>query len=338
MQRMAELVEQCARVVEAEQLRRAGRAFREIHHIDDDGADVAGKFLLAAELRHPGAAALRGPREIIAKKQRDMFAPLVQRPRTRARPDDRDRARAARQNAARRAAQPRGRRPRSCCRAENRAQSPPDRDRNAACARALRNSASRRRRAGNSRPRFRSPPGARRAPSRLFERRRPHPVEKSAHGLGRFRHCVVELVSGEILIAEQPRAFVAQLEDFDDDGAIICISAVLAPARPGAEGRLAQIAPSRALQKDLDRGARERDAIFAAGAALGGKRGGRGAKTLRKPVERVFVEQQQERGFIGQHILRKSGAELGEPSRRSPSCARADRPRAARRRAQSLCG
>ncbi len=78
MQRMAELVEQCVRVVEADQLRRAGRAFREVHHIDDDGANVAGKFFLAAELRHPGAAALRGPCEVIAKKQRHMFAPLVQ--------------------------------------------------------------------------------------------------------------------------------------------------------------------------------------------------------------------------------------------------------------------
>ena len=149
--------------------------------------------------------------------------------------------------------------------------------------------------------------------TRLFERRRPNLVEKSAHRLGRFRHRVVELVGGEILVAEQPRAFVSQLQDFSDDGAIVRLPAVLAPLRPGVEGRLAQIAPRRPLQKRLDRGTRERDAIFAAGAALSGESRGGGAKTLREPVERVFIQQQQERGFIGQHILRKSGAKPREP-------------------------
>ena len=36
-------------------------------------------------------------------------------------------------------------------------------------------------------------------------------------------------------------------------------------------------------------------------------------KLSERPVERVFVQQQQEGGFIGQHILRKRGAKPREP-------------------------
>ena len=74
VQRMAELVEQRARVVEAQQRRLALRALGEVHHIDDERPDVAGELLLVAQRRHPGAAMLGGAREIVAEEQADMAA------------------------------------------------------------------------------------------------------------------------------------------------------------------------------------------------------------------------------------------------------------------------
>ena len=69
MQRVAELVEQGAGVVEAEQ---GGIALREVRDVDDDRPDLAGELLLGPEGAHPGAAALRGPGEIVAEEQPDM--------------------------------------------------------------------------------------------------------------------------------------------------------------------------------------------------------------------------------------------------------------------------
>src|SRR5258708_39538289 len=67
-------MEQRARVVEAQQRRLAVRRFDEIADVDDQRADVAGKLLLVAQRGHPGAAALRWPREIIAEEQADLLA------------------------------------------------------------------------------------------------------------------------------------------------------------------------------------------------------------------------------------------------------------------------
>ena len=232
MQRMAELVEQCVRVVEADQLRRAGRAFREIHHIDDDGADIAGKFFLAAELRHPGAAALGGPREIIAEKQRHMFAPLVQ---------DFERAHFRMikiEPAPLDKPQPEETLGHMEGGGDHIVELEIGRDLGrieivTLLARALGVIAP----VGGGELKIRAlffdgrlQRGA--LAPRLFERRRPDLIEKGAHGVGRFRHRVVELVGGEILVAEQPRAFVAQSQDFSDDGAIVRLPAVLAPASP----------------------------------------------------------------------------------------------------------
>ena len=70
---MAELVEQRAGVVEAEQRRACPRAaLAKFMHVDDDRPNVAAQLLLAAKGAHPGAAALGGPREIVAEEQRDM--------------------------------------------------------------------------------------------------------------------------------------------------------------------------------------------------------------------------------------------------------------------------
>src|SRR3712207_8989593 len=45
-------------------------AFGEIHHVDDDGADLARQLLLDAVRAHPRAAALRGPGKVIAEEDR----------------------------------------------------------------------------------------------------------------------------------------------------------------------------------------------------------------------------------------------------------------------------
>ena len=58
VQRMAELVEQRARVLEAEQRRLAVGGLGEIADVDDQRANVAGKLFLIAQRRHPGAALL----------------------------------------------------------------------------------------------------------------------------------------------------------------------------------------------------------------------------------------------------------------------------------------
>ena len=74
VQRVAELVEQGAGVVEAQQRRLAVGGLGKIHHVDDERADVAGELFLIAQSGHPGAAALRCAREIIAEEQPDLSA------------------------------------------------------------------------------------------------------------------------------------------------------------------------------------------------------------------------------------------------------------------------
>ena len=68
MQRMPELMEQSAGIVEREQRRLARARLGEVHHIDDKRALVAVELLLRAQRRHPGAAALGGASEIVAEE------------------------------------------------------------------------------------------------------------------------------------------------------------------------------------------------------------------------------------------------------------------------------
>ncbi len=74
VQRMAEFVEQRARVVEGEQRRLAGGGLGEIADIDDDRVDIAGELFLVAQRGHPGARVLGGAGEIVADEQADMVA------------------------------------------------------------------------------------------------------------------------------------------------------------------------------------------------------------------------------------------------------------------------
>ena len=89
VQAVAELVEQRAGVVEGEQRRLARGALVEVHHVEDERAHLAVELLLVAQRRHPGAAALGGPREIVAEEHADVPAVAAASPPRRARPDDR---------------------------------------------------------------------------------------------------------------------------------------------------------------------------------------------------------------------------------------------------------
>src|SRR5215217_7923143 len=71
---MAELVEQRAGIVEAEERR---VALRKIHDVDDDRPDIAREALLRAERAHPRAAALRRPCEVVSDEDTDVIALCV---------------------------------------------------------------------------------------------------------------------------------------------------------------------------------------------------------------------------------------------------------------------
>jgi hypothetical protein len=68
VQAVAELVEQRAHVVGREQRRHAVRRLREVVVVDDDRQRLAVRPRLVAEARHPGAAALGRPREVVGQE------------------------------------------------------------------------------------------------------------------------------------------------------------------------------------------------------------------------------------------------------------------------------
>ncbi len=74
VQRMAELVEQRAGVVEGEQRRLAGGRLSEIADVEDDRPDIADQLFLVAQRGHPGAGMLGAARVVIADEQRDVLA------------------------------------------------------------------------------------------------------------------------------------------------------------------------------------------------------------------------------------------------------------------------
>ena len=74
VQAVTKLVKQGFGFVERQQRRFALRGLREIAGVDDERDYIAVEPLLIAERAHPGAAALRGAREVIAVEQADLLA------------------------------------------------------------------------------------------------------------------------------------------------------------------------------------------------------------------------------------------------------------------------
>src|SRR5579872_6403571 len=70
MQRVAEFMEECARVVEAQETGFALRRLHEVEIVHNNRQNVSVELFLFAEIAHPGAAAFRRPCEIIADEER----------------------------------------------------------------------------------------------------------------------------------------------------------------------------------------------------------------------------------------------------------------------------
>ena len=77
VQAVAELVEQRAGVVERQQRRLARCALGEVHDVDDDRPRARRRACAGRAAAHPGARALRRPREVVAEEQADVAAVRV---------------------------------------------------------------------------------------------------------------------------------------------------------------------------------------------------------------------------------------------------------------------
>ncbi len=98
--------------------------------------------------------------------------------------------------------------------------------------------------------------------------RLPDPLEQAAHRVRRLGHGILEPVGGEGRVTQQLGALLAQLQDLDDGRVVVVGIAVVAARRESLVDLLAQVAPGRALQERLDRGARQGDDGLAGHAAL----------------------------------------------------------------------
>ena len=321
MESVPELVEERARVLERKKRRRARAGLGEIHHVVDDRVDVAGELLPGAEGAHPGAAPLRGSREIVAEKEADMTAVRVGHfPGADVGVVDGDVV------------------PRRECEPEKPARGverggdhvlelqigldPTLVEIELSLAPFLRVVAP-------------VPWGEREIAAlgldqalqrvafaeRLFARRPPDGLEQAERRFRRLRHRVVEAEGSIGLVAEEVRAFDPELDHLDDDRGIVGGAAVLAPRDPRLEARLAKVAPAGELQERLDRGAGERDCVLAFDAARL-RRGCRCvAHGLRQSGEVGFaIQHERVSALVGKHILAELGAErrlplgdLGEP-------------------------
>ena len=101
-----------------------------------------------------------------------------------------------------------------------------------------------------------------------FTRGLPHLHQQLAHVGWRLGHGEFECRVGRGLEAEQARAFGPQVQNFGDDLAIVGFAAVGAALPPGLEGLLAQVAARRELQERLDARAGQADRVLALVATL----------------------------------------------------------------------
>ena len=83
----------------------------------------------------------------------------------------------------------------------------------------------------------------------LRPRRFPDPHQEVAHIARRLRHLGFELVGRETLVAEKPRALLAEVQDFGGERPVVGRPAVRPARNPGLVGDLAQIAARRELQE-----------------------------------------------------------------------------------------
>ena len=89
--------------------------------------------------------------------------------------------------------------------------------------------------------------------------------------------------------------------------------AVVAAGDEGLVDLLAQLAPARALQERLDRGARQRHDRLAGHAALAGGGPGGGDEAVRKAVEIGLAELHEPVLLVAEQMVAEAGAEMGQP-------------------------
>ncbi len=291
VQRVAELVEEGARVVEAEERRIARAGFGKIHHVHDDRPDVAVELLLAAKTAHPGAAPLRGPGEIVAEKEADVAAvPVRHVPGADVRMVERHVV-----------ALGEGEAEQVLRRMEGRRDDVVEREIRldlafveielglAAFFGVIAPVPGRELEIAALRPDLRLQGGG--LAKRLRPRRRPHRTEEVERRLRRLRHRVGEPEMREALIAEQAGPLGAERHRLGDDRPVVGGLARLAARRPGLEGGLAEVAAAGELQERLDGGAGKRDDMLAGRAAVFRRLCGRLAERFRESGKVVLAVQ-----------------------------------------------
>ena len=161
------------------------------------------------------------------------------------------------------------------------------------------------------------------------QRRRPHPVEQSAHGLRRRRHRAVELQRGEAVIAQQARPLGAQGQDLRDQGAVVAVAARLAAPGPGRVGARAQFGHGAELQEGFDHRAGQGDDRDFGPTALGAA----AQCGLQQPAGQArahlrSLERQLPAGLVGKKVLAEARAQRRETlqDRAQPRLARSVEP------------
>ncbi len=314
MQRVAELVKQGAGVIERKKRGLALTRLREVHHVDDQGLHVAGKLLLLAQARHPGAALLGRAREIITEEQAAMAARGVAHlPHPHVIVPDRHVGTAFE-------AQPE-QAVRSIERGLDHAVELEvwlDRglvDVATRLAQLLRVVA--------PVPRRERKVLALCLHERLHgiavghgarTRRPPDPVEQGAHRLRRLRHGIVEAIVREGLVAEEPRPLRAQFHHLGDDRLVVGLAAAVAARNPGAEHLLAQVPARRELEERVGDRARGGHHVLAGHVALLAHGEGRRPHEIGQTRKIVLaIEHQRIVLLVRQHILAEARAERRQP-------------------------
>jgi hypothetical protein len=141
---------------------------------------------------------------------------------------------------------------------------------------------------------------------------RPYPHQELAHGGRRPCHLGLELVVGEARVAEEARAFLAQLQDVGRNRAVVCLPAVGAACRPGLEGTLAQRALRTELKKRHDQRPRQRD-DRARTTALRTRGACGGHDEIGKTLQIILGKVHEPCALVGEHVLREGRRKLGKP-------------------------
>ena len=295
-----------------EQRRLAVRGFGEVADVDDQRPDVAHELFLVAQRGHPGAAALGGPREIIAEEQPDFFAvgiadvpyPHIGMP---------DRHVGAGEGQAEQAAR----------RIEGGLDHAVEVEKGLDLGLVeLAQPVPQLLGVVAPVPGLELEVAAFLLDQRLHgvaigerarARRGPHRVEELPRRLRRLRHRVVEPVMGEVGIAEEPRPLGAEPHHLGDESLVVGRPAIVAAHDKAAEDLLAQVAAVGKLQERLDARPRQRDGI-AVEPAVARLRAHRLAHEIGQAGQLRFAFEPQRKGLlVGEHVLAERGAELGKP-------------------------